>query len=98
MNTYKVSFHGRQAGAIGITYQIADEYEANDIHELISLIWNDYDLIRGIKITTKSGKVIEQPEKIKWITVRSHWQRKRQSDRATYVTPCTLIESQPALK
>ena len=74
MKKYTFSFNGRQTGAIGITYQITESYEANDIHESLSLLWTDYEMIRHLKVK-QNGKSIKQPDVIKWANVRSLSQR-----------------------
>ena len=40
--TFSFSFTGRQTGAIGIFYKIAHSYLANDIHEALSMVYEDY--------------------------------------------------------
>lgn len=67
---YTVSFEGRQAGAIGITYKITDAYKAANVHEVMSLLYEDYDLIRGLAIK-RGSKIVEIPKNIVWIEVRS---------------------------
>lgn len=83
MNKYKFSFTGRQAGAIGINYQIRDTYKAKDIHEALSLLWTDYDMVRGLTIH-ENGKLIKQPEKINWVKVRPYTQRERSPKTGSY--------------
>lgn len=84
MKTYKFSFVGRQSGAIGIFHKINDTYKANDIHEAMSLLYTDYEHIQGLSIK-ENNKDIEEPKKINWIKVRSHHDRPRSKDRATYL-------------
>lgn len=78
---FKFSFYGRQAGAIGITYKITDSYKAADIHEALSYLYEDYDLIMGLSCM---GHKI--PKDINFKPVRSHRERPRQQDGATYIT------------
>lgn len=83
MKKFTFSFTGRQSGAIGIFYKISDTYTAKDIHEALSLLYEDYEHINGL--TIKSGnKTIEAPKTINWVKVRSHVERERKADRATY--------------
>lgn len=84
MKKYNFKFTGRQTGAIGINYKISDTYQCEDIHEALSLLWTDYEHVSGLLIK-ENGKDIEQPKVIKWVKVRSHSERKRQSDGATYL-------------
>ncbi len=49
MKTFKFSFTGRQARAIGIFYAIKATYRANDIHHAVSLLYKDYEHIKGLK-------------------------------------------------
>lgn len=50
---FKFSFIGRTAGAIGITYTIQKEYEANDLPTAIGLLYKEYDLLKGIEVNGK---------------------------------------------
>jgi hypothetical protein len=70
MKKYTVSFNGRQSGAIGVTYQISETYEAANVHEVMSLLYEDYELIRGLVIK-QGGKSVEIPQTIQWVKVRS---------------------------
>lgn len=83
MKKYKFSFIGRQSGAIGINYAINDTYNAKDIHEALSLLWTDYDMVRGLSIT-ENGKPVGQPTEIKWVTVRPYTERERSPKTGTY--------------
>lgn len=78
MNKYRVTFFGRQTGAIGIFYDIADTYRAKDIHECLSLLHEDYEHIRSLVIK-KSGQIVEIPDKIEWVSVRSNRERERKA-------------------
>ena len=84
MKKYQFRFVGRQAGAIGITYPISDSYKAKDIHEAMSLLYEDYELLQKLSIK-ENGKDIEEPEKINFATVRSNRERKRKAD-GSYIT------------
>ncbi len=53
MKKYKFSFHGRQTGAIGISYQISQEYEAESIAEAVTMLYKDYELFRNLKLNGK---------------------------------------------
>lgn len=64
MKIFKFSFTGRQARAIGIFYPITATYKANDIHHAISLVYKDYEHIKGLKCEGH-----EIPEKINFIKV-----------------------------
>jgi len=79
-HTFKFSFTGRQSGAIGITYRISDSYKASNIHEALSYLYEDYDHIQGLKCANH-----EIPKNIEWVKVRSHRERKRGADNATYL-------------
>lgn len=83
MPKYNVQFIGRQRGATGITYTIRDKYECKDVHELMSLLYEDYDLIRGLMVE-RNNRDVEIPEKINWVKVRPNSERPRKADRATY--------------
>jgi hypothetical protein len=76
MKKYQFSFKGRQSGAIGIFYKISDTYEANNIHEALSLLYEDYEHIQGLTIK-EGSKYVEVPEKINWVSVRSYREREK---------------------
>jgi len=84
MKKYNFKFGGRQSGAIGITYKISDTYNAKDIHEALSLLYADYELIKGLQIT-ENGKQIDEPEIIKWVDVRPYSQRERNPKTGSYL-------------
>lgn len=84
MKKFTFSFIGRQAGAIGITYQIRDTYEAKDIHEAMSLLYEDYDCVRALKCSTNS-KEVEMPKNINWLKVRSNSTRQRNPKNGSYL-------------
>jgi len=84
MKKYNFKFIGRQSGAIGITYKISDTYKTKDIHEALSLLYTDYDLIKGLQIT-ENGKQIEQPKNIKWVNVRPYSERERNPKTGSYL-------------
>lgn len=48
MKKYKFNFHGRQTGALGITYQISEEYNASCLEEACSMLYIDYEHFRGL--------------------------------------------------
>ncbi len=48
MKKYRLAFIGRQANAIGITYQIYDTYKANSLGEALFMLYTDYELIGGL--------------------------------------------------
>lgn len=50
MKTFKFSFNGRQTGAIGINYQIAQEYKAATTKDAINMLFKDYEICRGLKL------------------------------------------------
>jgi len=83
MKKYKLSFTGRQAGAIGIFYPIRETYKAKSIHEAISLLYEDYEHIQNLKVKEGSQQ-IEVPEKIEWVKVRSHTERERSAKTGIY--------------
>jgi len=87
MKKFTFSFIGRQAGAIGITYKISDTYEAKDIHEAMSLLYEDYDMIghKGGLKCTRHGKEIETPKNINWVKVRSNSERSRNPKTGSYL-------------
>lgn len=74
MNKYKFSFIGRQSGAIGIFYPIRETYKAANIDEAMSLLYEDYEHFKELKIN-KNGVQIDEPEKINFVKVRSHRER-----------------------
>ena len=82
MKKFKFSFIGRQAGAIGIFYKITDTYEAKDIHEALSYLYEDYDHINGLKCNDSK---IEIPKEINWVKVRSNRERKREVKTGDYL-------------
>jgi hypothetical protein len=89
MKKYKVSFHGRQAGAIGIFYNIRDTYKAKDVHELMSLLYEDYEHFGGkveiYEIDEYGNKTkVSVPDKIEWVKVRSHNERERSPKTGSY--------------
>ena len=53
MKKYSFSFYGRQKGAIGISYQIKQDYMANSLAEACTMLWIDYEPSRN---TTLNGK------------------------------------------
>ncbi len=81
MKKFKFSFNGRQAGAIGIFYKITDTYKAKDIHEALSLLYEDYEHISGLECDY--GKT-EIPKTIDWVKVRSHRERERDANGGSY--------------
>lgn len=83
-NKYSFSFEGRQMGAIGITYKINESYLAADIHEAMSLLYADYNLIHSL-IVKSGAKEIEVPKEINWKTVRSYTTRKRDLKTGIYI-------------
>jgi len=48
MKTYLFSFHGRQSGAIGIYYDIKQDYKCESLEEAVSKLWYDYDVHHGL--------------------------------------------------
>ena len=54
---YKFSFNGRQNGAIGIFYNISDEYEATSISEAVSMLFVDYEHFKNLKLNGKPFNV-----------------------------------------
>lgn len=58
MKTFRFSFIGRQARAIGITYQIADTYVAENLGQALYMLNTDYDSIRSLK-AYQNGKLID---------------------------------------
>jgi hypothetical protein len=61
MNTYKFSFHGRQTGAIGIFYNISEEYKANSFEEACSMLYKDYEHI-SLSSASCGGKKYDKDE------------------------------------
>lgn len=57
MATFNIKFHGRQTGAIGITYDISESYECSNLSELKSMLYRDYEHIRGLKIKEGSKEI-----------------------------------------
>lgn len=85
MKNFSFYFKGRQSGAIGITYQIKDTYKAKDIHEALSYLYEDYELISGLAIRS-NNKIVERPSVIEWVKVRSNRERPRNpKDSASYI-------------
>jgi len=82
MKKFKFSFTGRQSGAIGITYKITDTYSAKDIHEALSMLYTDYDLIQGLNCNDRKTEI---PNKINWVKVRSYTQRERNPKTGSYI-------------
>lgn len=80
MKKFTFSFTGRQSGAIGIFYKIRDTYEAKDIHEALSCLYEDYEHISGLQEV--SGK--ELPDKINFTKVRSYTTRYRDPKSGAY--------------
>lgn len=83
MKKYTFSFRGRQAGAIGIFYQIIDTYKADSISEAKSLLYEDYEHIQGLKII--SGATQQEFDKAEFIKVRSNTERERDAKTGTYL-------------
>ena len=50
MKKYKFSFHGRQTGAIGISYDITQEYECESIEEAVTKLCIDYEPWRNLHL------------------------------------------------
>ena len=84
MKNFKFSFHGRQAGAIGIFYQISDTYKAQDIHEAMSLLYEDYEHIYDLKCKVNATE-IDIPKNINWVKVRSNNTRGRNPKNGSYL-------------
>ncbi len=57
LKKYKFSFHGRQTGAIGITYDIAQEYMAESLAEAVSKLFVDYEIFRYLKLNGKPFEI-----------------------------------------
>lgn len=49
MKTYKVTFHGREAGALGIRYWITDMVQAKDKDGILLALYDKYECISEIK-------------------------------------------------
>jgi hypothetical protein len=47
MKTYKITFTGRQTGAIGITYRITETYEAVSLEAFKQMLYTDYECMPG---------------------------------------------------
>ncbi|MES2382431.1 MAG: hypothetical protein V4538_15395 [Bacteroidota bacterium] len=84
MKKYNFKFTGRQTGAIGIFYPIADTYQAKDINEAMSLLYEDYEHLSNLSIK-ENGKEIDQPDKIKWVEVRKYSERERNPKTGIYL-------------
>lgn len=83
---FTFKFNGRQAGAIGIFYDIKDTYTAENISEAKSLLYEDYEHIRLISIHSGSKQIDKADfDKAPFITVRPNSERQRAADRATYL-------------
>jgi len=81
MKKYTFSFKGRQSGAIGIVYKIMDTYKAEDIHQALSYLYEDYSIITNLKEI--SGKEI--PTTIRFQKVRSYTTRERNPKTGSYL-------------
>lgn len=84
----KVSFYGRQNGAIGVRYNITDTYIVESVSEFKSKLWEDYE---PNQITMLKGCSLDEYKKADFIKVRSRSLRQRKEDGSTYVTPEKLI-------
>lgn len=80
---YRFNFIGSQSGAIGITYEIWDTYKCDNIHEALSYLYEDYQHFGSMK-AYENGKLIELPEKINWVKVRSYRERERSPKTGSY--------------
>lgn len=49
--TYRVNFKGRQVGAIGIFYAIADTVQGEDEEQARLKLYEKYEHISGLKLT-----------------------------------------------
>ncbi len=78
MATYKFMFKGRQAGAIGIFYQISETYKADTLSEAKSLLYEDYEHIQISRIL-EGSKGIDKSyfNAAPFVPVRSNKERKR---------------------
>lgn len=67
MKTYKFSFFGRQTGAIGICYQIQEEYKTDSINKAVTMLFIDYENFRNLKLNGKlfeiDSKMLDHPIK-----------------------------------
>lgn len=83
--SYRFSFNGRQAGAIGIFYKIAETYTCQTLSEAKSLLYEDYE-VNSIGSMKCGSKEIDRDkfDKAPFISVSSHRERPRGADRATY--------------
>ena len=50
MKTYKTSFNGRQAGALGITYRIETTVKAEDADKAALKLYDKYEHINHLNI------------------------------------------------
>ncbi len=81
MKTYTFKFNGRQAGAIGIFYDIRDSYKCSSLSEAKSLLYEDYEHIRLIYIKENTKDISKEDfDKALFITVRSNTQRDKRKD------------------
>lgn len=51
MKTYTITFSGRLAGALGVTYRITAERLASNQEDAILALYDEYEHIRVISIT-----------------------------------------------
>lgn len=81
---YSFSFIGRQARAIGIQYRIRDTYKCDSLSEAKSLLYEDYELIKGVSIN--DGEITkEEFDKADFIPVRSNTERQRNPTNGSYL-------------
>jgi len=86
MKKYRFSFVGRQAGAIGIFYEIYDTYVCHNLSEAKSLLYEDYEHISRLTIKCNT-KTIDKEEfdQAEFIPVRSNRERQRDKDKGSYL-------------
>lgn len=83
MKTFKFSFIGRQARAIGVFYKIEDSYKANNLSEALYKLYTDYEHISQIKVNGEA-LTLEEVNKTGF-TKCEHSKRKTHPKTGTYI-------------
>lgn len=78
MKTYRFKFRGRQAGAIGIFYEIFETYRCESLSEAKSLLYEDYEHIGQLTVYENAKQLpLEDFNDAEFIPVRSNKERRR---------------------
>ena len=94
MAKYNISFTGRQTGAIGIVYPIKDTYMCENLNELKSLIYEDYEHISNLVIKQGSNSIQKTEfDKAEFVKVRSNKERERNNGSYLYTRSNSILNN-----